>query len=228
MVIGNGLIAKVFTCYCDNNDVIIFASGVSNSLETDQTSFNREFELLKKTIDAYPSSKLVYFSTISIEDPAVNESPYVLHKLRLENFIKYNLSYYLICRVSNVVGFSNNKHTIMNFLVNAIKKDIKIDIWSQAERNLIDKDDLKYIVGKLLEDGFGNNIITIATGESVLVTSILSQIELYFQKKAIVNLIPKGNRLNLDISTIASQLKEIEFTKGKGEAYINNLLKKYY
>ena len=46
MIVGNGLIASSFIKH-DNDDVIIFASGVSNSLETNQDKFDREIDLLK-------------------------------------------------------------------------------------------------------------------------------------------------------------------------------------
>ena len=40
MVIGNGLIAGQFNKYRDNDNVIIFASGVSNSKETNSKLFD--------------------------------------------------------------------------------------------------------------------------------------------------------------------------------------------
>lgn len=228
MVIGNGLMAQTFSAYKNNEEIIIFASGVSNSLETNQAAFKREFELLKITLNSYPTAKLVYFSTVSIDDLTVNNRPYVQHKIAMEAYIKKIATNYLIFRISNVVGSQGNSHTIVNYLVNAVKNNINIDIWRQAERNLIDSDDVKFIVDNLLEDGVCNKIINIATRESVLVPAILSQIEVYLQKKGNVNLIPKGKALNLDISYIKPLLKEIEASKGKGVAYIANLLKKYY
>ncbi|MEJ2498930.1 MAG: hypothetical protein P8Y46_06430 [Sulfurovaceae bacterium] len=51
MIIGNGMLAHEFSDYKDDNDIIIFASGVSNSGETRESEFEREKELLTKTID---------------------------------------------------------------------------------------------------------------------------------------------------------------------------------
>lgn len=228
MVIGNGLLAKAFLDYKSSTEILIFASGVSNSLETNKAAFNREFNLLINTIATYADCKLVYFSTISIDDPSVSERPYIAHKQRLENYIKKNVSSYIICRISNVVGSLDNKHTILNYLVNALKNDSSIDIWSFAERNLIDIDDVKFIIDNILEAGVGNTTVTIATSESVMVPAILAQIEVYLQKKAKANLISKGNSLVIDVSYIMPLLKEIEIIKGKGLTYIANLLKKYY
>ncbi len=50
MVIGNGMIANRFFNYKNDEGKIIFASGVSNSKDTEAVNFQREFELLDKTI----------------------------------------------------------------------------------------------------------------------------------------------------------------------------------
>ena len=48
MIIGNGLIANLFTEH-DRENIIFFASGVSNSLETEKSAFLREENLLRNT-----------------------------------------------------------------------------------------------------------------------------------------------------------------------------------
>ena len=42
MVVGNGLIAKAFEFYLKDDHTIIFASGVSNSLEQKRSEFERD------------------------------------------------------------------------------------------------------------------------------------------------------------------------------------------
>lgn len=228
MVIGNGLMAQTFSAYAKNDDILIFASGVSNSTEIDDGEFQREAELLKQTILKYPSYIVVYFSTCSIDDPTVWERPYNKHKLRLEDYIKKHASNYLILRVSNVVGDMGNPNTIMNYLHNAIKKGLKIEVWSQAERNIIDKDDCLYIVQELLKKNEKNKTINIAWRESFLVTDIIKQIELFLRKKAIPVFIDKGNLLNIDVSNIEEELATLDLKNGTGNEYIYGLLKKYY
>ena len=101
MIIGNGLIANGFDKYRYNDDVLIFASGVSNSMENNENEFNKEYELLKDSIDI--PSKLIYFSTCSIVDDS-NKSPYILHKIKMEKLIRENSNNYLIFRLPIVVG----------------------------------------------------------------------------------------------------------------------------
>jgi hypothetical protein len=46
MIIGNGMIANNLS-KIDNDNVLFFASGVSNSLCNDENEFEREIKLLK-------------------------------------------------------------------------------------------------------------------------------------------------------------------------------------
>jgi hypothetical protein len=48
MIVGNGLIANLFK-NDDREKVVFFASGVSNSLETEKSAFLREENLLRNT-----------------------------------------------------------------------------------------------------------------------------------------------------------------------------------
>ena len=66
MVIGNGLLAKSFSKYKDDDQVIIFASGVSNSKEVNPEAFMREMDLLRSITNK--DALLVYFSTCSVYD----------------------------------------------------------------------------------------------------------------------------------------------------------------
>ena len=116
MVEGSGLLANTFRSFKDNSDVIIFASGVSNSGCIDSVQFKRELNLVSK----YKTSKklFVYFSTSSIEDPFLKGSLYIKHKLEIEFYIKANFQRYLIVRLPNVVGKTKNQnvHTKSNIV----------------------------------------------------------------------------------------------------------------
>ena len=126
MVVGNGLLANTFTPFKDNEDVIIFASGVSNSGCVDPVQFKRELNLVAK----YKASEklFVYFGTSSIEDPFLKGSLYIKHKLEIEFYIKANFKRYLIVRLPNVVGKTKNPNTLINFVYNAVQREQKMDI----------------------------------------------------------------------------------------------------
>ena len=78
MIIGNGNIAKVLK---NRDDLIFFASGVSNSSCEDQNEYNREFDLLKQQDK---NTHLVYFSNLGIY---YKNDTYTKHKIKIEDFI---------------------------------------------------------------------------------------------------------------------------------------------
>tara|TARA_B110001452_G_scaffold168676_1_gene140983 strand:+ start:1278 stop:1967 length:690 start_codon:yes stop_codon:yes gene_type:complete len=229
MVIGNGLIASHFKSYNNDEKVLIFASGVSNSSEANDFEFLRELNLVKEMIGKYNSAKFIYFSTLSINDSSVSYRPYVKHKLIIEKHLFNYCKNFLIIRVSNVVGSSKNKNTMLNFFINAIKNNAPIEIWKNAERNLIDIEDLFIISDKIIKtQEFNNQVINIASSKNLTVFTIIKEVEKFLNLKANINIVNKGSKLLIDLTTIKEQLKLIEAKKGSGKEYLSYLLKKYY
>jgi len=58
MIIGSGMLARDFKSYEEDEHILIFASGVSNSNETRVSEFNREQELLIDSINKNTNKKL--------------------------------------------------------------------------------------------------------------------------------------------------------------------------
>lgn len=224
MIIGNGLIANAFYKYNSINNVILFASGVSNSSETKITSFNREKILLLNTIKSCNEKTLIYFSTCSIYDLDKSNSKYVQHKLEMEALIKEKCSKYYIFRLSNVVGKSNNL-TLINYLFNAIlnKKNMKIN--KHTSRNIVLIDDVFNIADEIIQKSiYLNETINIASGFNVPVTKIVKHIEDILETKALYDLVNIGSPFEIDISKIKN-LKGA--TKIYNDNYIKNILIKY-
>ena len=141
MIIGRGLIATSLE-NLDTEDTVYFASGVSNSLETRDSEFERELSLLTESIHTHKNSRLVYFSTLSVNDQSKQDSPYVLHKLKMENFIRENTRDYLILRIGNIVGKGGNPNTLFNFLKGRISGGLPFVLHKKARRILVDIDDV--------------------------------------------------------------------------------------
>jgi nucleoside-diphosphate-sugar epimerase len=227
MVIGNGLIAGKFGDYLADEEKIIFASGVSNSKNINSLDFVRETELLKNVLTHHQDKILIYFSTCSIDDNDLNQTPYVHHKLQIEHFIKQNVHNYYLFRVSNVAGFSNNPYTLLNYFVFKILGDQTFDVWKNAYRNIIDIDDMYIIINKILkEQKFLNQTINIANRENYSVPVIIKKIDEHLNKKARYNEVEKGNNFKISISLIEPLIKELEIEFD--ENYLSRLLKKYY
>lgn len=202
MIVGNGLLARIFSSYANNENIIIFASGVSNSQETQAAAFKREHDLLLNIIKNNSEKTLVYFSTCSIYDSSVQDNLYVKHKKNMEAIIAQSVANYYIFRLSHVVGKTNSP-TIINYLQQKIKNDEPFELWANSCRNLIDSQDVFKIIDYILtHDLYKNEIINIASSENLSVESIVHIIEGILNKTARFTLVQKGAAYGVDISLI--------------------------
>ena len=225
MIIGNGLIANLFR-ENDRENVVFFASGVSNSLETEKSAFMREENLLRKTLEENPEKIFIYFSTCSIYDSSKNGSFYVNHKLRMEQIVEELSRNFLILRVSNAVGKGGNPNLLMNYLVNAFHQEKEITVHTLATRNLIDADDIKNITLKFINENILNKIINIAYLENFSTSEILEILEKYFNKSAKKSFVKSGQSYLISIPEVESYFTENNLTNK--EAYLCRILDRYY
>jgi serotype b-specific antigen synthesis gene cluster len=225
MIVGNGLIASLFT-ECDQENIIFFASGVSNSLETKKEEFLREENLIKKTIAENPNKIFIYFSTCSIYDSSKAESQYVLHKLKMEQIIIQLCPQYLILRLSNAVGNGGNPNLLMNYLVRSVKNNEIINVHTKATRNLIDVEDIKNITNQLIDKQYFNKIINIAYPENYTIIEILEIMEKFYQTKLYLNLVKSGSGYGIDTHDVESYF--IQHALTNKETYLYKILEKYY
>lgn len=222
MVVGNGSIAKVFmNDYQDDDSVVIFASGVSNSNENNESEFSREHMLLSKILVSYPNLKLVYFS--SIYSTLVNNS-YYNHKLKMENFINENFKNFIIIRLPQVISTNGNKNNLINYFVESLKNNKIVSIQKNVNRAIVDIQDVKNITKKIILDE-NNKILNFSHIEYVDV------LDLFLSISNILNIKPKYNLIDpvFEIPKIDNSLEITNIIKQKIEKtnYTNKILKKY-
>lgn len=222
MIIGKGLIASQFSEFNDDN-VIIFASGVSNSSETDLNQFIREEKLVKDTLANSQGKLFIYFSTCSIYDSSKYNSPYVLHKLHMEDLIKNSGIEFLIFRVSNAVGNGGNPNLLLNYLHRSISNNDKISIHQFATRNLIDVKDVKNITLKYINSTIRNQIVNIAYKENFTIFEIVNEFINIFNSSSVIDVQKLGEHYSIDISQLNY---EFEITDKKD--YLINMINHYY
>ena len=227
MIIWNGLIAKAFSFYKEDQNVLIFASGVSNSQNIDSSLFLREQTLIEKSLQDNTEKLFVYFSTCSIYDDSITQSDYIQHKLKIEQIIQDYWNEFLIIRISNPIWKTDNPNTLLNYLKNNIVEDIEFDLFKNAKRNLIDVDDLfritKYIISHSL---FIREFINIANPYNFSIHKIVSCLEVVLEKKALFKEIDSWGEPRINLSKIEKVLWNINIDFGSN--YIEKLLMKYY
>jgi len=109
---GRGDIASVLV---DRPDILFFASGVSNSKETNEAEYQREKSLLLRQaplLRENRAKRLVYFGSLSI---FYGDTRYVRHKMEMEQLVRENFPKYCIVRLGNIT-FGSNPNTLINYL----------------------------------------------------------------------------------------------------------------
>lgn len=227
MVIGSGMIATRFQNYKNDDRFVIFASGVSNSATKNVDAFDREKQLLVQTKKLNASKHFVYFSTCSIYDESLTHSLYIQHKLQMESLVAKHAGGYTIFRVSNPIGFTENKHTLLNFFINAIKNKQLFTVFNPAERNLIDIDDMFAVCHSILQQNlFVNTSVNIANPTNYSILYIIKHIEAFLMKEADFTIISKRSVPTINTSLIHPLFESLGIHFDSG--YLSRMLKKYY
>lgn len=226
MVIGNGMMAKAFDEFVNDDSIIVFASGVSNSKETDLTAYQKEFSMLFNLKGT--SATLIYFSSCSIFDSSLESSLYIDHKKMMENYIESNFKSYWIFRLPNVIGSSNNSNTMVNFFYNALLNDHFFQIYKNAFRYFIDVDDVKIVVSKVIkESNLNSGCYNLLFPFPYNVLQLVNLLETYLSKKGNYVINEKHGALyNINISE--QLLPYVKFDVNEPENYVKEIIAKYY
>ena len=225
MVVGNGLMAKAFTKYKEDDSIVIFASGVSNSSQTSMNEFDREKALLLKYLSQ--KSKLVYFSTCSLSDKSISDTQYILHKHRIEELIQRNQDSYIIFRLPIIVGKSKNPNTLTNFFYNSIMNSHAFQTYANSCRYLMDIEDAAKIISRILEKNYFNSeIVNITFNNRIKVTELVEIFEKLLGVQARHELVNKGSCYEVDNSKVKEVMEQMNLYID--ENYNYNLIQKYY
>jgi nucleoside-diphosphate-sugar epimerase len=226
MVVGDGLMARAFSAFRDSTDVVIFASGVSNSRETSLVEFDRESELLKWTRTNNPGALMVYFGTCSIEDPEQRETPYVRHKVEMETMLAASAGPWLVLRVPLAIGRNPRSRTLAQFLHERISGGQPFEVWEGAARYPIDVDDVFRIGSRFIQDPvMWNRRINVAL-RPFPVRDFVRAMESIVGRKANYTVVPKGRHYKIECPEILQVASELNLDLG--ERYLERVLQKYF
>lgn len=229
MIVGSGLIARAFIRGGANALAgnCFYAAGVSNSGCKDEGEYLRERERLDAALDACPpGDRFVYFSTCSIEDPAMRESEYVRHKIRMENLVRERAGH-LILRLPQVAGKTPNPHTLLNYLHARIAHSERFQVWNGAMRNIIDAADVVRIATDLIVTEDANaETINIANPRSIMMTDIVKAMERVLGVRAVFDIVDKDSGAPISTGRIAAAIERCGIVFG--DAYLDGILEKYY
>lgn len=227
MVIGSGLLAKRFYTYSSSDKYIVFASGVSNSGNTSISEFKREEDLLLDTIANNPGKTIIYFGTCSVYDTALRRSPYVLHKLAMEELVIKHAGSYHIFRISNLAGKTDNPNTILNYFAQHILTKNAFILWINSSRNIIDIDDAFLVCDYIIKNSlFSNEIVNVANPANYLVKDIVDALEVHFNQKGNYRTIEKESNPAIDTSATKEIIAKLNINFDN--SYLQRTIEKYF
>lgn len=228
MIIGSGLLAQAFApAFSHREDVCIYAAGVSNSGCADKDEFAREYQRLADTLQQVQEvDAFVYFGTCSVDDPEMRDTAYVQHKLDMERLASTHPRY-LILRLPQVAGRTQNPHTLLNFLYARIARSEAFSLWKNARRNIIDVDDVVAISIELIDGKLTRNTtINVANPVNYSMADIVSAMEHTVGKPAIYDVVERGYDYPVCTCTILPILDNAAVKFGDG--YLERVINKYY
>ena len=227
MVIGNGVIANRFIDYSLQSNYLIFAGSVNDSAIVDGITIQAEEAAILAALSESSDITFVYFSSCSIIDPDVSHTPYVQHKVRMEKLIQNKAKKFVIFRLPQVLGLSDAKSGLANYLVDAIFNQKPFELWQHAQKNLIDIDDIHEIVGEILRRELClNKIINVASTHQTSALELVQCIEIFSGVSSNYTLIGKGTSYELDVSDIQPIIRDLKIDFS--EHYIRSSLNKYF
>ncbi len=226
MIVGSGLIAQAFSPFERNPDVVIFASGVSDSTEIRPAAFSRERELLARTLAETHDPLVVYFGTCSICDPERRDTPYVRHKLAMESMLMESPNPWMVLRLPLAIGPGHRGNTLANFLYDRIVRGEPFEVWAGATRYPVDVEDAFRIASRLVEDRtMWRHTINIAL-RAFRILDFVRVLEDIAGRPATYTLAQKGRHYEVHCPEIAHLVDQLQIDRS--QAYLERVLRKYF
>ena len=221
-IIGSGFIAARFKKYhkfLKKKKIIIYAAGISNSLEVNKKNLEREVLKIKNFIHNN-KKKLIYISTCSVNDESRRRKLYVKNKIKIEKIIKQESKEYMIIRLPEIIGKNKNPNTLTNFFYNKIVKDESFTVFKSSRRNLLDVDDaIKNCIKIIRSYRKNKKVINLLNKKFNTPLQIVNNFEKILKKKGIYKL--QNNKIK------KWSLKNNYYIYSKKD-YLIKSLKKYY
>ena len=227
MIKGRGLLAKALGLI-DSDKYFFYVNGISNSVIDTIPENNFEASEIKEIAKNIGNKIFVYVSTIQVNAEENYKRPYVKHKFKMECLTKELFPNFIIVRTSNLVGNNPwNKHTLFNYLYNALTSETEISIAESMMRNILDADHFvelfQYYLHHLRNQ---NEVIEIINPIFYSMSEVLVAFETVFSKRF------KKSQSKDSIAYLRApvtlSLSLVKFCNINLDNYIATILKKYY
>ena len=159
-------------------------------------------------------------------DPDALSTPYVQHKLAMEQMVRTHRQY-LILRLPQVAGKTPNPHTLLNYLYARVSRSESFNLWNKAKRNIIDVADVASIAQQFIVNNSVRNItLNIANVVNYPIIDIVSAMERVVGKHAVYDIVERGSEYPIDTRAVLPELEKAGVKFGNG--YLEKVIEKYY
>lgn len=174
-IVGRGLIGSAFIASrIEDEDLVLIASGVSNSSEVCLSAFQRERQVIERCLNEGDFKTVFFISSCSVRQK--NTTPYVRHKLAMEELVMNSGIDYYIFRLPQVVGQARN-NTLVSYFLDSILSGVPIRLNISAKRYLIAVSDVVRVADMVYKTSSKKNIIIdVAPKFSISALDIYSEI----------------------------------------------------
>jgi nucleoside-diphosphate-sugar epimerase len=224
LIVGKGLISRSLS-EVDRGDCTFFASGVSDSSETRAVEFARERALLSTHLKDGADRRFFYFSTCSVLDNGLPDSPYVAHKREMETLVSQSNGG-VVVRLPNVVGFGGNPSNLVNVIARSIQMGTQFPIHNQAKRYLVGASDVAALVSAACSDSKCPPEFNLVPDEMLTILEIVEELEMIFGTKAKYDFVDAGSAKALGNSYARELAKQKGIDLG-GDYPIRTLWKRF-
>lgn len=238
-IIGNGFLARHLRSIDDAHpEVTILAAGVSLWKNSD-SDYERETALVDEAIEKSLRQDriLVFLSTASMsmyggagcrgreDEPVEPVTPYGWHKLALEGRIQDSGVRHLILRLGYVVGPHVPANRLIPSLIEQIRSD-NLTMYRSARRDIIDITDWVKVIDMLLATGVTQEVVNVATGESVPVKLIVDHLEARLGVTARRQIIDEGTSHHISVEKLRRLVPAVT-EMGFGPGYHRTVIDRY-
>ena len=226
MVVGNGLLAQAFAEFRDDARILVYAAGVSNSLETDPSAFARERTRLVAAREAHPDMLLVYFGTCSANDADRRDTPYVVHKLEMETLLERHGGPWMVLRLPLAIGPQRTGRTLAPYLHECITEGRRFQVWEHATRYPVDVADVLRIGRRfIVTPGLWRRRINVAL-RAFPVLAFVREMERIVGKAAQFDVVRKGRHYAIECPEVQAVAEELSLDYS--DRYLGKVLDRYF
>lgn len=228
MVIGNGPLSRRFADYSFNKQWLIFAGQTSAWEGLGEFQAGQEEKCLTEFLGNINHSGVVYFSTALASDTQYVNDPFVQYHLKLEGLVRSSGRPFIIFRIPEVFGFSNDRGQSLETSLLTDSRDHSVIQFPIGPRlNILDCDDIHEIVHQSITNKNCLNLtLTLLNPVEINSQIICDGLCKFWEKQIMISSCETKREIDLTKNLNALDLRDFNLSFSK--QYFQRQVEKYW